>query len=197
MPSLSQTGIKSLIQRVMSIVKSVCQSVSYFSSSHKLYYVTNSRNISLILANNRKSKMAPSYDEVLDICRVLSEQEQLNVTLKEAGKGFVLAGTGAAIGTLLGGPVGLFIGGTLGSATAAYVCKGQCKSLVHIIQYDMTPVQKERLAASVTHAIQKFRAEDLTLLLPLVLKSEQLKGVVIQEMVTFFAREMQLAVTSS
>lgn len=57
--------------------------------------------------------MPPSQDQILDVCAVLSEKEDLNVTFKEAGKGFLIAGTGAAIGTLLGGAFGLFIGETM------------------------------------------------------------------------------------
>ncbi|XP_044744232.1 protein C19orf12 homolog [Coccinella septempunctata] len=139
--------------------------------------------------------MPPSQDQIIDICTVLSEQEQLNVTVKEAGKGFLIAGTGAAVGTLLGGPAGLFIGGTIGSAVAAYNCRDKCKSVVDIIRYDMTPDQQRRLAENVKVALQSFTAEDLLIVLPMVINSDPIKAAVVKEIVRFLTSEMGMAVS--
>lgn len=49
-------------------------------------------------------------DSIFEICAVLSENENLKVTLQEASKGALLVGLFAFVGGLLGGPVGLAIG---------------------------------------------------------------------------------------
>ncbi|XP_045483793.1 protein C19orf12 homolog [Harmonia axyridis] len=141
--------------------------------------------------------MPPSQDQIIDICAVLSEKEQMNVTFKEAGKGFLITGTCAALGTLLGGPIGLFIGGTLGSATAAFHCRGKCRSVVEIITYDMTSDQRRRLADSVTSALQSVTTEDILIILPMILGTDNLRAVVVKEIIKFFSNEMNMTITSS
>lgn len=49
-------------------------------------------------------------ESIFEICTVLSEQENLKVTLEEAGKGALMVGVCTFLGGLLGGPVGIAIG---------------------------------------------------------------------------------------
>lgn len=51
-----------------------------------------------------------NQESIFEICAVLSEQENLKVTLEEAGKGALIVGTCSFLGGLFGGPVGLAIG---------------------------------------------------------------------------------------
>lgn len=36
--------------------------------------------------------MAPARDDILQLCTILAEEENLNVTIKETGKGALMAG---------------------------------------------------------------------------------------------------------
>lgn len=49
-------------------------------------------------------------ESILKICEVLSEQEDLKVTLSQAAEGGLMVGGAAFVGALLGGPIGLAIG---------------------------------------------------------------------------------------
>lgn len=49
-------------------------------------------------------------NNIFEICTVLSEQENLRVTVKEASKGALLVAAGAGLGALLGGRMGLALG---------------------------------------------------------------------------------------
>lgn len=51
-----------------------------------------------------------NQDSIFEICAVLSEEENLKVTLGEAGKGALMVGACTFLGGLLGGPIGLAIG---------------------------------------------------------------------------------------
>lgn len=86
------------------------------------------------------------------------------------------------------------LGGTLGSATAAYRCRDKCKSVVSIIKNDMTLDQQRRLAECVKAALQSFTSEDLLLVLPLIVNSDPLKGIVLKEIIRFFSNEMGMAI---
>lgn len=132
-------------------------------------------------------------EEILNICQVLSEQENLTVTVKEAAKGFCIAGAGASIGALVAGPLGIFVGGTIASAVAAYTTRGKFKSVVEIINNDMTLEQKNRLVEHVERAMQTISASDLQTL-AMILVSPTMKEVIIKEIILYLSRELNLAV---
>ncbi|KAK9891080.1 hypothetical protein WA026_013403 [Henosepilachna vigintioctopunctata] len=141
--------------------------------------------------------MAPTADQILNLCQSLSEHEHLQVTVKEAAKGFLYAGAGAFVGTLLGGPIGLFIGGTVGSAAGAYQSHGKCRSVVDVIKYDMTPAQQNRLINNVKNVLQSITTEDIVVLLPMVLSSEAVKVAALREIIKFITNEMGMALVNN
>lgn len=55
-------------------------------------------------------KMPVNNNELISVAQQLSENQNLRVTVKESMKGACMAGGGALVGGLLGGPIGLAIG---------------------------------------------------------------------------------------
>lgn len=55
-----------------------------------------------------------SPDDLVDVLAKLAQDENLQVSVKQSCKGGVMAGTGATVRGLLGGPVGIAVGATIG-----------------------------------------------------------------------------------
>lgn len=70
-----------------------------------LLYIIRTEGLSKIMA-----VLLQNEEAIFEICAVLSEQENLKVTLKEATKGALKVGFCSFVGALLGGPIGLAIG---------------------------------------------------------------------------------------
>lgn len=65
-------------------------------------------------------------ESILEICSVLSEQENLQVTLVESGKGALKVAFCSFLGGVLGGPIGLAVG-------KFYKCHSDILLLLYII----------------------------------------------------------------
>ncbi|XP_060536160.1 protein C19orf12 homolog [Cylas formicarius] len=130
-------------------------------------------------------------ENIVEICSLLAQQENLRVTLIESGKGALIAGFGAFFGGLLAGPPGLAIGGVVSSIGAAWYGQGTYKSVAQVIS-EMSSNQRRALAEAVTKAIEKTKPQDFVGALSLILTSASLKDVVIAELGSFLMREMQL-----
>lgn len=76
--------------------------------------------------------MVIRVDEVMDILQILAEKNQMKVTLKEALKGATCSGIGAFGGAIIAGPVGMMVGGVVGS-TVGYFMSTDFKSVYTII----------------------------------------------------------------
>nr|CAH7719265.1 unnamed protein product [Callosobruchus chinensis] len=127
-------------------------------------------------------------EHLIEACRVLAEQDELKVAVKEASKGALFAGMGAFCGALLGGPPGLAIGGTLGSIYGA--CRAQnFKSVVVILKDELTDEQKQRLSQSLEGILSSVSQEDVATLVTLIVTTPSLKEAVLKELGNFLMRE--------
>lgn len=54
--------------------------------------------------------MPLNQQEIINVCKQIAEQEQLQVCVVESTKGACIAGGTALVGGLLGGPLGLGVG---------------------------------------------------------------------------------------
>lgn len=54
--------------------------------------------------------MNARQEDLVELCKVLAEQEHLQATVVQSGKGALIAGMGVFIGGLLAGPLGMAIG---------------------------------------------------------------------------------------
>ncbi|XP_050510073.1 protein C19orf12 homolog [Diabrotica virgifera virgifera] len=131
--------------------------------------------------------------EIVEMCHVLAEQEQLKVTVQESIKAGLLAGFGALAGALLGGPIGIAIGGTLGSATAAVCAKNKFRSVADIIRNDLSPRQQAILISNMSAVLSRIKPQDCVALLTLVLSTGSVKELVIKELGVFLLKELNLS----
>ncbi|CAH1163567.1 unnamed protein product [Phaedon cochleariae] len=130
--------------------------------------------------------------EIMELCEMLAEHENLKVSIKEATKGAFCVGFGAFAGALLAGPVGLAVGGTIASVTTAWRSRYSYRSVVDVLRNDLTPEQKRKLVDSVQNLISKIKPEDCLKLLTLVLTNASLKEAVLTEIGCFLLKEMRL-----
>lgn len=54
--------------------------------------------------------MAPRMDDIMRLCCEISAQEKIKVAVKGSAKGAMVAGGGAFVGGLVGGPPGIAVG---------------------------------------------------------------------------------------
>ena len=102
--------------------------------------------------------VAKAYSFLYEIARLHPEME---ATLVKSTQGAVMAGTGAFVGGLFGGPLGIFVGGALGGAVGAMSSK-DFRPVWQIIA-NMTDGEKSQLAAEVTNVCQRLGIEYLTI----------------------------------
>lgn len=139
--------------------------------------------------------MPVNTEEIMNVLVQLAEHENLRVTVQESAKGACIVGGSAFAGGLLGGPVGLAVGGVVGSFVSLAYGRGKYRSVAEVIMYDMTYAQKTKLAETVQKAVRDIRPEDFVLLLPLVLNDAGLKQLLIKEVTKFIQNEMTVSIS--
>ena len=137
--------------------------------------------------------MPINTEELLSVAVKLAEERNLQVTITESGKGACIAGGGAFVGGLVGGPLGLAVGGTLGSIMAYWNGSGKFQSVAEVI-LSMSPQQRNDLVNSLQRALQDVALEDALLLTKLIMSNDALKILVVQEVCKFLKNEMKLNV---
>ena len=71
----------------------------------------------------KKQIMVLSYQDIMEVVRILCEDQSLVVTVKESGKGALVTGGVAGLGGLVLGPMGLALGGAVGGACSSPCCR--------------------------------------------------------------------------
>uniref|UniRef100_A0A182PBK3 Uncharacterized protein n=1 Tax=Anopheles epiroticus TaxID=199890 RepID=A0A182PBK3_9DIPT len=132
--------------------------------------------------------------ELLDAVATLTDKESMRVTLKSSAKGATVAGSSTFLGGLLAGPIGLFIGGALGGLVAYAMTNGQFKPVSHIIRYDLSAPEQERLKQRVMDALSEFQATDMIMILPLLTGSASAQQAVLGAVVSFLTNEMRMQI---
>ncbi|GJQ76328.1 hypothetical protein Trydic_g2051 [Trypoxylus dichotomus] len=120
--------------------------------------------------------MAVATIKIVETLCELSEYEGLRVSMVESAKGALIAGSCAFVGGLVGGPVGLGVGGVIGAVTGAIKGRGKFKSVAHVLMYDMTPEQQERLASSLVRTFRNVGLNDMLIVLSMVMSTESVKS---------------------
>lgn len=67
---------------------------------------------------HKRTKMPVDIEEFLQGIGQIADHENIRFTVKQSGKGALVCGGLCFVGGLLGGPVGMAVGGTLGGITA-------------------------------------------------------------------------------
>lgn len=138
--------------------------------------------------------MPINTNEVMTVLGQLADQHNVKVAVKHSMICGLAVGVATAIGGLLMGPLGLAVGGTLGSVVAAVKTSGEFKSVSQVILEDMTPYQQTQLAASCMKIIQDFRVEDIAILLPLLLNAPAAQQALLTQVTSYITNEMKLKI---
>ncbi|KAK3907958.1 Protein C19orf12-like protein, partial [Frankliniella fusca] len=158
------------------------------------YIESNVVSLVSVPQSSLKVTMPLNTSEVMYILSELAEQKNLRVAVTESLKCGLGVGLSAAICSILLGPIGLAIGGTVSSVMASYMMRGKYKSVALVIAEDMTPLQQEQLAASCMRIIADFRIDDVTILLPLLLNSPSAQQALMTQLVTYVTSQMKLQI---
>jgi hypothetical protein len=118
-------------------------------------------------------------NDIIKVCEILAEQEELKVTTNEALKGACFTFAGAFVGGFIGGPLGLGIGSAAAGAVAAYKSQGKFKSAVYVIMYEMSENEKQKLANSVKNVISSIDTSDVLTLVTMLNSNRIIRDSVI------------------
>lgn len=138
--------------------------------------------------------MPLNVKQFMDGVSELTDHHNIRVAIKQSGKGAALCGATCFVGGILLGPVGLAAGGAVGGLVAAYMTRGTFRSVGDIIRNDLTDSQRERLYYHITESIREVDGSDLVTLLPLVLSATNVQQAVLQSVISFMVKEMQLRI---
>lgn len=69
--------------------------------------------------------MPVDVEQFLHAIAMLADKENILFTVKQSGKGAIVCGSMCFVGGLLGGPIGMAVGGTLGGLTAYRMTGGE------------------------------------------------------------------------
>jgi len=113
-----------------------------------------------------RQKMPISTSDIIEACNVIASQGHLQICVTESLKGAAMAGFGAfTLGVLLG-PVGMVVGGTIGSIAGARMAKHYVP-LVQILA-NMTEDDQVKLSNHMMQVIQKLDITDALVLMSVV-----------------------------
>ena len=142
----------------------------------------------------KKQIMVLSYQDIMDVVRILCEDQGLAVTVKESGKGALVTGGVAGLGGLVLGPMGLALGGAVGGALAAWIAQDKFKPLLQVIMEDMREEQRIKMVDSLRNVLTNIEPTDALTLVAAVQGNQALKARLAQEMVTFLSRQCNIYV---
>ena len=138
--------------------------------------------------------MVLAYQDIMEVVRVLSEDRNMVVTVKESGKGALVTGGVAGLGGLLLGPIGLALGGAVGGAMAAVWAGDKFRPLHKVITEEMTQHQRDRMVECLRNVLTNIEATDALALVAAVQGNQALKARLATEMVTFLSQQCNIYV---
>ena len=87
-------------------------------------------------------------------------EHQIQVTVRQAGKGAMFTGVCSFAGAMIAGPVGLAVGGAAGGLIAAYTTKGTFKPIGQILE-ELPFERKRQIAIEIQSVLNKLEITDL------------------------------------
>ncbi|KAM4721146.1 protein C19orf12 homolog [Rhinophrynus dorsalis] len=134
--------------------------------------------------------MPVQLDDIMRLLCHVSDEQKIKAAVKHSSKGALVAGAGAFVGGLLGGPPGIALGGTVGAFCGAWMSSGQFKPIPQIIM-ELPPVQQQKLCDEVYAVIRNLDWTDATHLIMIVMGSANLKQQVAATLVNYVTRELR------
>ena len=136
--------------------------------------------------------MVLAYEDVMQVIKILCEDGNFSTTIKESGKGALLAGGLTGLGGLILGPIGLALGGAVGGSLAAVYAQNKFKPLHQVIQEDLSPAQRQVMVEHMRNVMTGLEVTDVMTLMAMVQGNHALKTRLATEMVTFLSRQCNI-----
>ena len=87
-----------------------------------------------------------STNSVIEEISKLQSVKRMRASVNTAIKYGTMVGAITITSGILGGPVGFAVGGMISSCALGFMSQGELKSVPHILLYETTPEQREKLA---------------------------------------------------
>uniref|UniRef100_A0A672L7Z0 Uncharacterized protein n=1 Tax=Sinocyclocheilus grahami TaxID=75366 RepID=A0A672L7Z0_SINGR len=133
--------------------------------------------------------MYRQLDDVMELCSKLSKTEQIKVTVDNSRQGVAVAGGGAFLGAILGGPPGIFIG----IAVGWWMTRGNFCPL-HQMIIEMSPQQREKLYSELMEELGILAWDNLSELILSVMSNSSLKMQVLDILKSFARKQLRAKV---
>ncbi|XP_037547247.1 protein C19orf12 homolog isoform X1 [Nematolebias whitei] len=118
--------------------------------------------------------MGQRVDDVVQLCCQILSHDPIKDVVRNTYKGLKLAGGGVIVGSLLGGPAGMFVGGAVGSLMGGWLTRGQFRPLPQILM-EMSKAEKKKLAIEVIVILGSLIWRDAAQLIALVMGNATLQ----------------------
>ncbi|NWR58813.1 CS012 protein, partial [Bucorvus abyssinicus] len=134
--------------------------------------------------------MPINVDEVIQLFCHLSQEQGMKAAVKHSGQGALLAGAGALIGGLMGGPPGIAVGGAFGGLLGAWRSSGQFKPVPQIL-LELPPAEQQKLYDEAVVILKHLDWTDIAQLIPLVMGSASLQQKLTAVLINYFSKELR------
>ncbi|EDV43132.1 uncharacterized protein Dana_GF18336 [Drosophila ananassae] len=121
---------------------------------------------------------------ILSALATVARNENIQVTVKEAGQGAAICAATTLIGGLLMGPRGLALGGAIGGL-AAYGMAEDFKSLADVISEDLSESERNELKEHVIEAVTNITSVDIRELGWLILTNTTVQNLAMNAVKSF------------
>ncbi|EDV95453.1 protein C19orf12 homolog [Drosophila grimshawi] len=132
--------------------------------------------------------------ELMEAIAIIADERNIQVAMKQTGKGTAICAACCFAGGMLMGPVGLAVGGAAGGIAAYKMTSGTFKPLGEVILNDLTDRQRESLVQHVTNAIAEIHPTDVVLLLPLIAKNASIQQAILNTIMSFVSNELRMQI---
>ncbi|XP_016107893.1 protein C19orf12 homolog [Sinocyclocheilus grahami] len=139
--------------------------------------------------------MYRQLDDVMELCSKLSKTEQIKVTVDNSRQGVAVAGGGAFLGAILGGPPGIFIGAVVGGAVGWWMARGKFRPLHQIIM-EMSPEQQRKLCSEVMEELGNLAWDNVAGLILSVMRESSLKMKILSIIISFATKQLKVKIAS-
>ncbi|XP_064885336.1 protein C19orf12 homolog [Columba livia] len=136
------------------------------------------------------AKMPLNVDNVMQLFCHLSEQKGMKAAVKHSGSGALLAGAGAFIGGLMGGPPGIAVGGALGGLCGAWMTSGQFRPVPQILS-ELPPAEQQKLYDEAIVILRNLDWTDIVQLTALVMGNASLQQKLLGVLMNYLSKELR------
>ncbi|XP_006109528.1 protein C19orf12 homolog [Myotis lucifugus] len=135
-----------------------------------------------------------TVEDAMSLLCSLAEAKKMKVVVKyRKRRAIVLAGSGLALGNLVGGPPGIVVGSVLGGLLGSLSWSTEFKPVSHILK-ELPPHQQEKLCNHVVAKIGNLQWRDVEHLTKLVMGSEALQEQLLKLLEGYVTKELKTSV---